>query len=73
MDVVTVHDHVAQVDADPKIEAAIGVHVGVPLRHAPLDLDSALHSLDDATELYQQAVAHHLDDAPVVLGYLGVD
>ena len=46
---------------------------GVALGHAALDRDGALHGVDHARELHQRAVAHQLDDAPVMRGDGGLD
>ena len=43
-------------------------HLGLALGHALLDEHGAAHRVDDARELDQGAVAHELDDAPLVLG-----
>ena len=40
---------------------------------AALDLDGAAHSIDDAAELDDRAVAGALDDAAVVDGDCGID
>jgi hypothetical protein len=40
---------------------------------APLDLDRAPHSVDDARKLDQHAVAGGLDDAPVMLPDFRID
>ncbi len=37
--------------------------------HALLQFDRALHGVDGAGELHQHAIAHHLDDAALVLCY----
>ena len=40
---------------------------------ARLDVDGEGQGVDDAGELHQRAVAHQLDDGPLVLGRLGLD
>ena len=48
---VALLDHVAEMNADPELDAAIRRQAGVALDHAVLDLDGAAHGVDDATEL----------------------
>ena len=68
-----VDDDVAEIDADAELDALVGRHAGVALRHAALDLDRATHRVDDAGELHQQAVAGGLDDAAAMFGDLRID
>ena len=71
-DVVAVDDDLAQIDADTVGDAALGGHVRLALGHAPLHRDRAQDRVDRAAKLDQEPVAGGLDDAPVVLSYLGV-
>ena len=64
-DVLALDDHVAHVDADAELEPALLGNARVAPGHGVLDLDRALHGIDDAGELGQEAIAHGLDDAPV--------
>ena len=73
VDVVAVDDHVAEVDADPELDAVRRLEVRVVLGDAPLHLDRALDSVDHARELDQRAVAGELDDAAAMLGDPGLD
>ena len=41
----------------------------VALRHATLDFNGAAGRIQNAAELDQKAVAHHLEDAPAMLGH----
>ena len=41
--------------------------------HAPLHRRGAVHRIDHARKLDQRAVAHQLDDAPVMRGDVGLD
>jgi hypothetical protein len=64
VDVLALDDHVAEVNADAKMHAArLGQRL-VASRDVPLDLDGALHGLDNARELGEQIVARRVDDAP---------
>ena len=66
-------DHVAEMDADAELDAAVVRHAGVALDHAVLHLDRAAHRVDHAAELDQRAVAGALDDAAVMDGDGRVD
>jgi hypothetical protein len=72
-DVIVLDNDVTDVDADPVSDTPLLGHVGIALRHRVLDLYCALDGLNGARELGQQTVAHQLDDAPMILGDLGVD
>ena len=65
---VALLDHVAEMNADAELDAAIRRHAGVALDHAVLHFDRAAHGVDDAAELDDDAVAGALDDAPVMHG-----
>ena len=64
---VALLDDVAEMDADAKLDAALG-HAGVALDHGVLHFDRAAHGVDDAAELDERAVAGALDHAPVMHG-----
>src|SRR5262249_6556271 len=72
-DVATVDHHIADIDADAKLDPLLLGHVRVALGHASLDIDSAAHRVHDAAELSQQAIAGALDNAPTVLRDLGIN
>ena len=71
--VVTLDDDVADVDADAIADALTLRQVRLALRHGALDLDRAHDRIDRAGEFGQQAVAHELDDPPLVLADLRLD
>ena len=48
---VALLDHVAEMDADAELDAALGRQASIALDHAVLDLDGAAHGIDDASEL----------------------
>ena len=72
VDVGALDDDVAQVDADAQPDTPLVRQLGLARRHGALNLDGAVHRLDDARELGQQAVAHELDDAALALRDLGL-
>ena len=58
-------DHVAEVDADAKLHALVGVgHRGVARRDLLLDLDRALDRVDHRRKLCEDRIARRVDDAP---------
>ena len=59
-------DHVAEMDADPKLDAAVGRHARIALDHRVLNFDRAAHGVHHAAELDQRTVAGAFDDAPIV-------
>jgi hypothetical protein len=60
-------------NANAKLDALLGQHVGVALDHRGLDFDRAAHRVDHAAELDNAAVPGALDDAAVVHGDDRVD
>ena len=70
---VALLDDIAEMNADPELDALLRRHVGVALDHSRLDFDRAAHGVDDAAELDDRAVAGALDDAAVVHGNDRVD
>ena len=48
---VALLDHIAEMDADAELDAALGRKAGVALDHAVLHLDGAAHGVDHAAEL----------------------
>ena len=60
-------------NADTKLDAALGRQAGVALDEADLHLDGAAHRVDHAAEFDEAAVAGSLDDAPVMRVDGGID
>ena len=60
-------------NADSKLDTALGRQARVPLDHAILQLDGAAHGVDHAAELDDAAVAGALHHAPVMYGDGGID
>jgi hypothetical protein len=71
--VVTVDDDIADVDADPKLDALLWRDAGVPRCHLLLHFSSTAGCVHNAAELDQEAVAGGLNYASFVLRDLGVD
>ena len=65
-DVVAVDDHVAEIDADPQLETALGWDGVVDGARGALHLDGATQRVDDARKIRQQAVACGADDPPAM-------
>ena len=66
-------DDVAEMNAQPKLDALLGRHVRVALDHSGLDFDRAADGVDHATEFDDRAVAGALDHASVMHGDDRVD
>ena len=66
-------DDVAQMNADPEFDAALGRQAGVALDEAVLHLDGAAHGVDHAAEFDEAAVAGAFDDAPMMGSDGGID
>src|SRR6266851_9522142 len=67
VDLLAIHHHVAEVDADAEFHPALGREIRVfGLQHG-LDLDGALDGIDHAGEFGEYAVAGGIDEAPVML------
>ena len=65
-DVVAVDDDVAEIDADPQLETALGRDRIVDRARGPLHLDGAVQRVDDTRKIRQQAVAGRADDPPAM-------
>ena len=70
---VALLDHVAEMKADAKFDAAVGRQSRVALDKAGLHLDRAAHRVDHAPEFDDAAVAGALDDAAVMSGDRRID
>ncbi len=67
------HDDVADVDADPKLDR-IGIRAtGIVLAKLSLDFDGAGHGVNGAGEFHQGTVAHELDDPAGMGGNRRID
>ena len=45
----------------------------IALRHAALDFNGAARRIHHTIEFDQEAIAHHLEDAPAMLGHGGIE
>ena len=55
-------------NADPELDAAVGLHASIAVDKAALHLNRAAHRVDHATKLNDRAVPRALDDAPTMRG-----
>jgi hypothetical protein len=63
---ITLLDHVADMDADPKLDPALGREAGVVVYHTVLHLRGTANGIDDAAEFDEDTIACPLNDAPVM-------
>jgi hypothetical protein len=61
---VALLDNIANMDADAKLDAALGWQPSVALDHTVLHLDGAAHGIHDAPELDKDAIAVRLTTRP---------
>ena len=64
---VALLDHIAEMNANPELDALLGRHTSVALDHSGLHFDRAAHRVNDAAELDDAAVAGALDH-PAAIG-----
>src|SRR5215469_1755970 len=55
-DIIAVNYHIAEVDADPKLETALRRQRVIDRARGPLHFDGAVQRIDDARKIRQQAV-----------------
>ena len=73
INVAAVGDHVAEIDADAKAQAALLGEIQIAVGHRALNFGRTAHRVDDAGEFRQHAVAGGLDDPAVMLADLRID
>src|SRR5260370_24121709 len=66
-------DHVAEMNADAKLDATVGRDACVAFDHSALHFDGAAYGVDHAAKLDQRPVAGPLEHTSVVHGDGGVD
>src|SRR5208282_5492075 len=70
---VALLDHVAEMNADAKFDAALLWYARIALDHGVLHLDRAAHRVNHAAKLDNATVARALDDAAVVDSNCGIN
>ena len=65
---VALLDHVAEMNANSKLNPPLGRKAGVALNHAGLHLDGAAHRVDYAAELNDDTIAGSLHHPPIMHG-----
>ena len=70
---VALLDNIAKMDADAKLDAALGGQTGVSLDHTVLHLNGAARGVHDAAELDGASIACALHHAPLMHGDSGID
>src|SRR5262245_28059711 len=60
--VVAFRHYVAEIDADPKLDALLGGNVGIPAIHPALDIDRTAYRVNHGSKLDEDAVAGRLND-----------
>src|SRR5262245_29097569 len=73
INVVTIDDNIANIDADPELNAIFRRDFAVAVKHATLNVDSAAHCVDDADKFYQHPVSSGLNNSAAMFGDLGID
>ena len=73
IDVVTINDDIANIDADAELDALFCRDIAVALKHAALDVDGAAHRVNHADEFHQHSISGGLNNSAAMFGDLGVD
>ena len=73
LDVVTVDNDITEIYAHPKHDLLCRRFVGVTPRHFALNVSAALDRIDDAGKLYQNTIAHKLDEASAMFSDFWID
>jgi hypothetical protein len=63
---VSLFDHVAEMDADAKLDALLSGQAAIALDHSVLHFNRTAHGVDYAAELDKNSVSRALDDSPVM-------
>jgi len=66
IELVAIDDHVAEVDANPKLHSPVGRQTRVFAPECVLNLDCALDSVDYAAELGQDTVGRSVNEPPAM-------
>ena len=71
--VVTLDDHLPEIDSDTHMSALVVRNVGVALGEAALQAHRAFDRIDHRAEFGEHAIAHQLEDVAVVARDLGLE
>jgi hypothetical protein len=71
-DIAAIPDYIADIDPHPELDPTIWRHTGVSLCQLALHFDRAVHRVDDAGKLDEEAVAGGLHDAAAVFLDFGI-
>jgi hypothetical protein len=71
--IVVLHNHIAKIDANVKLDAPVLGGVIVALSHALLKRDSTPDGIYNAHKYHEQTIPHRLHNLPPVLGDAGFD
>jgi hypothetical protein len=72
-DVVVLHNDVALVNADSKLDAIVARYSGISLTHRVLPLGRTAQCIDNTGKFDQQAIASRFDDASTTFADLRID
>jgi hypothetical protein len=73
VNILTLNDHVAEVNSDSKEHFLVMGCTILARRHAVLDISGTLNGIDDTTELDKEPVAHGLHKSTSMLGHGGMN
>jgi len=73
LEVIAVHDHVAEIDTDPKFNPLRPSPGGSVLGQRQLNFPCGSDSFNDTRKFRQNAVTHKLENAPIMFGDLWID
>ena len=73
VEIVTLHQHVAEVDADAEADGAVGGKLRIGGSQPVLDFECRLRRLQRAGEFGEKALAHGLEDAAIVARHGGIE
>jgi len=73
VNVAAIGDHVAEIDADAKSQAALLGEIQIAVGHRALNFARTAHRIDHAGEFRQHPIAGGLDDPAVMLADLRID
>src|SRR5207248_7387496 len=72
-DILPLHTHITNVNADAEFDALFWWHTGVSITHMTLQFGGAGDCVHDAWKLHQHSIAGQFDDSSLVLGDFGIN